>query len=485
MLQRRIDLVDRDHERALLRALFEREEPSIALVTGRRRVGKTFLLTRTWPEDQVFLFTATATTPEQNRRQLLLDLASWSGEDIEPDDFPTWRSVFDLIWRLRDPEPMVVVLDEFQYVASEERGLAEVASAINAVLERRSRARPLVLVLSGSAVSTLEALAAGGAPLFGRLDVHLRLEPLTVFDTAAFTPGWSHREKAAAFGVLGGTPAYWAALDPKATLRENVARLLLAKEGRLRLQLDTVLAQEEGLGDVAAYSGIVRAVASGATTRPRIADATGLKADASLVRRLDTLVEIGVLRQVDVIGAPPNAPVRYRITDPALRFYHAFVTPHASLLERSDPLAVYDQVVAPRLETFLGPPFEELVAPTYERLREARSLPLVEHWSRWEGQDRRGESLEIDVVAPLVDGPVMTGAVKFQRRAMGADVLQQHLDAVRRAREAGLKWAYAAGERAPLVFLSAGGYTEKFEAAVKAYGGRVWAWTLEDVYGAG
>lgn len=103
MLQRRIDLVDRDHERALLRALFEREEPSIALVTGRRRVGKTFLLTRTWPEDQVFLFTATATTPEQNRRQLLLDLASWSGEDIEPDDFPTWRSVFDLIWRLRDP----------------------------------------------------------------------------------------------------------------------------------------------------------------------------------------------------------------------------------------------------------------------------------------------------------------------------------------------------------------------------------------------
>jgi len=98
MLHRSIDLVDRDHERALLRALLERKEPSIALVTGRRRVGKTFLLTRTWPEDQVFLFTATATTPEQNRRQLLLDLASWSGEEIEPDDYPTWRSVFDLCW---------------------------------------------------------------------------------------------------------------------------------------------------------------------------------------------------------------------------------------------------------------------------------------------------------------------------------------------------------------------------------------------------
>jgi len=93
--------------------------------------------------------------------------------------------------------------------------------------------------------------------------------------------------------------------------------------------------------------------------------------------------------------------------------------------------------------------------------------------------------LEIDVVAPLVDGPVMTGAVKFQRRAIGAAVFQQHLDAIRRAREAGLKWAHAAGDGAPLVFLSAGGYTETFEAAARAYGGQVWAWTLDDVYGAG
>lgn len=384
-------LIGREAERERLAALLARPGASLALVTGRRRVGKTYLLARSWPAESTFLFTATRTTPMQNRRQLILDLAAWTGEALEPDDDPTWRSVFDLVWRTRPGTPLAVVLDEFQYLATDEAGLAEVTSALNATLERTRVDRPLVVALSGSAVSTLDALASGGAPLYGRLALHLRLEPLAVHQLAVFAPEWGPRDVIATHGILGGTPAYWALLEPTAPLDDNVADLL-----------------------------------------------------------------------------------------PALRFHHAFVTPNASLLERVDPHEVMREVVAPRLDTFLGPAFERIAGPTYDRLRRAAGWPMVERWSRWEGADRQRRPLEVDLVAPLVGGGVMTGSVTWNRRPLGVEVFQAQLDHVRRAADAGLRWAHA-GQRGPLLFLAAGGVDERFAAAAKAHPEPVIVLTADDV----
>lgn len=180
----------------------------------------------------------------------------------------------------------------------------------------------------------------------------------------------------------------------------------------------------------------------------------------------------------------PNAPTRYRLADRTLRLFHVFVSPYTSLLERSDPRQVYAQVVAPRLDTFMGLAFEDLVAPTYERLRDPRVLPLVERWSRWEGRDRSGRSLEVDVVAPLVDKRLMTGAVKYSRTPIGPSVFYDHLAALQRAADAGLKWAHRAMNDGPLIFMSASGFTERFADAANAYKAPVLAWSLQDVYSA-
>ena len=265
--------------------------------------------------------------------------------------------------------------------------------------------------------------------------------------------------------------------------RGRGVRPVLARTGRLRLQLDTVLDQEEGLGDVATYRGIVRAIAGGATTRPRIADATGLKLDQSLVRRLDVLSDIGIIEVTPNYEAPRNAAVRYRVSDPALRFYEALVMPHTSLLERIDPLAAYDAVIAPRLDTFLGHAFERMAEPTYERLRAHRDLPMVRTWSRWEGRDRSGRGIEIDIVAPLASGTIMTGSVKWSREPLGPRVFVDHVDALRRAADAGRRWAHEA-LRGPVLFLAAGGFDSRFRAVADTHPGRVLTWSLDEVYAA-
>ncbi len=178
--------------------------------------------------------------------------------------------------------------------------------------------------------------------------------------------------------------------------------------------------------------------------------------------------------------ATRNAPVRYRVNDPAIRFFEALVAPNTSLLERVEPLTAYDKVVAPRLDAFLGHDFERMVEPTYERLRVSRSLPTVRIWSRWEGSDRNRRGLEIDIVAPLSEGGVMTGSVKWNRRPLGPKSFFDHLDALRRAADAGHRWAHEA-QQGPLVFVSAAGVDARFKAVAEAHPNHVIAWSLEDV----
>ncbi|MDF1522474.1 MAG: ATP-binding protein [Trueperaceae bacterium] len=476
-------LIDRQAEVAELRSLATAGEPRLALLTGRRRVGKTFLLLATWTERQAFAFTASRTSPEQNRRPLLLDLARWSGEPIEPDDHPTWRSVFQLLLDLRAPEPLVVVIDEFQHLAEDERGLATVASELNAAWERRRPPRSFLMVLAGSVVHTMEALAGGGAPLYGRFHWRHHLEPFDYRDAAALAPFDSLRERIEAYAVFGGTPRYLAAVDPTAPLVENAARLSLSPRGEVRQLVETALDQEQGLRDVPKYRAILRAVATGQTRRNEIAQRTGVAHDAGLRDKLARLVDLGYLTARTKVDARPNEAVAYAVADPAVRFHHRFVEPHLALLDREAPLDVWTAFVAPRFAAFVGIEFERVATQAYDRLRRTRGYPLVERWGRWEGRDQEGALLKIDVVAPLIDGRILSGAVKWNARPTPADVHFRHLAMLERAAAAGRAWAHTALQADdPLLYVAAAGFEEGFVDVAARQGRPVIALTLDDLF---
>ena len=476
-------MIDRTSERAALRRLLGEGAPRLALLTGRRRVGKTYLLTHAFSREEAFLFTASRTTGEINRRQLLVDLARWSGEEVVVEDYPTWRSVFRLLLDLRAPDPLVVVLDEFQYLADSSSGLATVASELNAVWEARRAPRPFVLVLAGSATGTMEGLATGGAPLYGRFDWQCRLAPFSYWHAAEMAPFEDLRARAMAYGIFGGTPRYLALLDASAPLADNVVRLMLDPGGAVRLLVESALDQEEGLGDVFKYQAVLRAIAGGCTQRNEIAQRAGLASDQGLRDRLRRLIDLGYVEERGNVEAPSNAAVRYGIADPAFRFHQRFVEPAASLLARSTPEQVYAAAVAPHLDAYMGREFERIAVEAYDRRTATEGLPLVRAWGRFEGRDRERRSLEIDLVARLVSGAVMTGAVKWEREPIGARVHYDHLAMLRRAADAGQRWAHEAlAPGAQLLYVSAAGATDRFHEAVAESGHGALVWSLADLY---
>lgn len=504
-------LVDREQEQMELQALLERGRPALALLTGRRRVGKTFLLAHAWPPGQLFLFTAARTTPELNRRQLLHDLAAWTGEELVPEDYPTWRTVFRLLVdvaerraQVKPPKRTVMVLDEFQYLADGDAGLAGVASELNAVWEQLERRRPLrasrdpavnapggrlsnafpfLVVLAGSAVATMEALAAGGAPLYGRFAWIHKLQPFTYWHAAELASFRGLRERATAFGIFGGTPRYLAGIDTTRPLADNAAELLLSPRGEVRLLVETALDQEEGLRDASKYRAILRAVADGCTERNDVGQRAGLRNDHALREKLATLLELGYLEERRNSDAKSNEAVRYAIADAAFRFYHRFTAPNASVLERYAPASVWTSAVAPYLDSYMGLELERIATQAYDRLAPELDLPLVKRWGRWEGLDRARRPLEIDLVAPLVDGRMLTGAVKWDRSAIGVGVHRDHLAMLRRAADSGRAWGHAALKPdAPFYYVAAGGFGAGFRKEVEASGHPAVCWSLTDLY---
>lgn len=458
-------LVNREEETAALRRLSEAPGPRLALVYGRRRVGKTFLLDHVWSGERTFYFLAADSTPGMNRADLVRDLATWSGRDLTPEDFPTWRTVFRLLVDLARSDPLVVVLDEFQYLLG---GKDDAASQLVAVWDREAVDAQLTLVLCGSEVSTMEQLRGADQPLYGRFDWSHRLRSFDYFDARRMVPDRGLREAVAVYGIFGGLPQRLAQLHPDESLAEVTCRTMLAPGGPVRVQMENVVEQEKGIRKPSRYRAVLSAVARGRTERNEIATAAGLEDRPETVRDvLRRLEDLELIRSGRNFEAPPNAPVRYRVVDNAVEFWYRFVDPHRSHLETGPPGEVWREKVAPDLDRHLGEVFERICREAFVRRHEAWDFTGAEEWARWEGQDRNRRSVEIDVVARLLSGRMLTGEIKWSSRPVGPSLHEGLLRDLEALAGSGYGWAHEAlpdAEGARYLHVSAAGFTEAFRA---------------------
>jgi uncharacterized protein len=474
------ELIDRERELDALRRLAEREQPALALVYGRRRVGKTFLLDRAWPNRKTFYFLAANSTAEMNRTELLRELARWSGRSLDPVDYPTWRTVFRLLVELASEGPLIVVLDEFQYLLNQ---ADDIASQLVAVWDREVRGSPLLLVLSGSEVAAMEGLSSGSQPLYGRFALALKFQPFDYFDVARMLPGRTPREAAILFGAFGGLPRYLAAVDPGASIGDEISRLLLTPTGEVALQVEHVVDQEQGIRNPAEYQAVLAAVAGGATLTSEIAQRGGL--DGRAVRRvLDVLERLDLIWRERNFDAPAKAPWRYRLADNAVRFWYRFVHANRSRLATGEIAEVWTERVAPLLDDSMGKVFEVICRDAFRRHHAAWGLPGATEWARWEGQDRNRRPIEIDLVARLDDGRILTGEIKWSSRPLGPEIhthLLRNLDDIARSGQGWAKDALNPTRSAGHIHFAAGGFDDAFRRLAQDRND-VRLVTLDDLY---
>jgi AAA+ ATPase superfamily predicted ATPase len=489
-------LVDREREVAELRRLAASGQKQLAILYGRRQIGKTHLLSHAWSsagrvagstgagsgDVRVFYFLAAALTPDLNRQDLVRELAAWSGQALDPADYPTWRTVFRELFGLAEDGPLVVVLDEFQYLLGAARpngesgaagtgraGGDEVTSQLVAVWDRAPRTLPLTLVLSGSEVSAMGHLHAGGEPLYGRVTWAAQLQAFDYWDAGRMAPWLGLRDRAILYGVFGGTPRYLAALDEGESLAAGASRTFVSPHGEVHLQLLTLIEQEKGIRQPAEYRAVLTAVASGDTQLGQIMNTTGL--EQHVVRRaLGVLADLGVVRAERNFGAGPKAPYRNLIADHAVGFWHRFLVPHRSHLATNaagEPRRFWNVRVTPYLDTYMGRPFETIVRQAFDRQHWRLGLPPAREWGRWEGHDRTRGSVEVDIAARLEDGRLLAGDIKWSSSPHGPGLHGELLGKLARLAASGYGWAQDVDDSV-LLYVSAAGFTPRMQALAAA-----------------
>jgi hypothetical protein len=86
-------------------------------------------------------------------------------------------------------------------------------------------------------------------------------------------------------------------------------------------------------------------------------------------------------------------------------------------------------------------------------------------------------------VAPLLDGRVLTGGVKWNAKPIPAEWHRRHMEGLQRLAKAGVRWAHtAAAPESPLLWVAAGGFEPGFVEAIRAARTEVFLWDLGTLY---
>ena len=326
--------IGRVGELEMLNRMWESSKAELIILYGRRRVGKTRLLTH-WIQEhggEGLYWMAEPSSAVDQLRSFSQALANFADpEETAPLDFTyaNWEQAFRQVALLAQGQRMALFIDEITYLMDTNRSII---GTLQKVWDHRLSQTNLVLALSGSQMGMMqEDMLSYEAPLYGRATVQLELPALPFGASGRYFPEYPAEERVKLYAIWGGVPAYWERIQPNLSIMENLYEQLrpsnawMLDEPRLLLQ--------DFLTEFYNYVGIMRAMAQGVHALGEIGKRNGLSSThmSSYLRVLrdthfvERLVPVTQRNSASRLG-------RYHVTDPYLRFYYRFLAAYQSKL---------------------------------------------------------------------------------------------------------------------------------------------------------
>ncbi|QZN85154.1 ATP-binding protein [Cellulomonas sp. C5510] len=389
------------------------------LLRGRRRVGKSRLvgeLVRRLGVPTV-TFQAARGAPLGQELALLAQAVADSdlpAADVARDSTPsTLTAALTLLAAaLPDDTPSVVVLDEVPWLLEQAPGAA---GELQRVWDARLSRKPVLLLLLGSDFATMERLTGQDQPFHARA-TEMVLDPLSPVEIGAMC-GVSAFDAVDAYLVTGGLPLVAQEWQPGAPLEQFLESSFATSTSALVVSGSRVLDAEFGEGTIARQ--VLTAIGGrGERTFSGIQGAArGEPLNATtLTGMLSTLIRKRVVATDEPISTravPRNR--RYRVADPSLRFWLAFVEPALGEVDRGRPDLALARVQR-GFAAWRGRAVEPVVRSALERLLPDERFPEVTRVGGWWP---RSNQPEIDLVGTAgAPGPVhLVGTVKWRAAA--------------------------------------------------------------------
>ncbi len=449
--------LNRHAELDRLDRLMQRPDGGLAVIYGRRRIGKTRLLLE-WTERHGGLYAvADLSAPDLQRRYFAQAVAQRlpGFADVE---YPDWWSL--LLRLARDAAATgwrgPVVFDELPYAVS---ATPELPSLLQRFIDHEARNAKLVVALAGSSQRMMQGLVlSSNAPLFGRAQVLLDVGPIPpsyLGEVFGVAPGPQMVELHAAWG---GVPRYWElAQEVGGKAKAQVLDLVLDPMGPLHQEPERLLLEE--IPSALDLRPLLDVIGAGCHRVSEIAGRLGRQA-TSMSRPLERLLSMGLIRREVPFGESAKESRRslYKIEDPFFRLWFRIVAPNRAQLTAG---------TQETREQLLNHYWDELVAQAFEEL----CRRLVAQQGNWKVASRwwQGNAPEWDIVAETLDGKgLLLGEVKWSQKPMSRATIEKAKRelAARPAPALGAKWDRLEKQRALFVPAVADPHEDGSELAV-------------------
>jgi len=421
--------VSRTRELAALEKLWKKDAFQMVVMYGRRRIGKTTLISNFVQGKRAIFFSAQETNAHLNLQLFSAQVYAFFGLPDSTGPFVNWNNAFDFIAERAAQERFVLAIDEFPYLAEADKAIP---SILQNVIDHKLKNSGLYLILCGSQISFMENEVLGyKSPLFGRRTAQMRLEGFDYYDAAQMLPGMSDEDKIKTYACVGGTPHYLAQMDLSLSFEENIRELYFSPNGYLYSEPSMLLQQE--LREPAMYNSIISAIAGGASRMNEIT--TKIHEDNSKTAKyLKTLLDLHILNKSCPFGENPDRSRKsiYSIEDHCYRFWYRYVFFHRAGIETGGGDAIADSLVFPELSAFIGKPaFEQACQSYLIRCNNNRALPfLATSFGAWWGTDSATKkSADIDLIAANTqNGEILLGECKWRNEPTDAGEVQKLLE---------------------------------------------------------
>ena len=420
--------VGRKQEITALSALIKAPAAKVAVVYGRRRIGKTSLIRESIGRSKALVLEGLENAPTKEQLAAFVSqLSRQLKRDYSARECKSWSEAFLLLHEALADKPMIIVLDELQWMANYR---AEMIRALKMVWDNYlSKPAGRTLILCGSIASFMTTKVIRASAFYGRTDLIIHLQSFHLQETRLMLPRRGFTEVLDAQSFTGGVPKYLELLQGESSILQAIARQAFKPDGYFVDEYDRLFTSHFGRNPE--YERLVRSLAANpyGLGRRELAAKADVPEGGWLTQLLYDLEAAGFIHSQHPFDKSTDSRlIRYLLSDPWLSFYFAFLRPKLKTIKdqsQQDHFGMIRQSAAWR--SWLGRSFELICMRHAEKIAQLLGFAGVQYeFGPWFRAPRRGlDGVQIDLAFGRADHVITLCEMKRQTAPLGKSLIAE------------------------------------------------------------
>lgn len=327
-------MVGREKQTKFMQKLITKPKSSFVAVTGRRRVGKTYLIDEVYKDYFCLRVTGIQDVDISTQiRNFTEKLIEYSKQNIETQA-QNWQELFILLkqylQKLSKKRKQIIFIDELPWIATKRSGFIQLLAHLwNDYL---SKEKHFILVVCGSASSWIaKKIVNDKGGLHNRLTEQIQLKPFTLAETKNFLRGrgikLSNQAISELYMIMGGIPFYLEQIKKGLSVQQIILKLCFSDNGLLKNEYQNLY--RALFKHPRNHEAIVTVLANAprGMVRSEIIEKANVKAGGPYTRAMEDLLLSGFVEEIRPYGRKKRGTV-YRLSDEYSIFYHRFIKPN-------------------------------------------------------------------------------------------------------------------------------------------------------------